>query len=77
MIYFGGCSITQGDGFAGKKEDPKIYPNLLLDDIINDSESGSSNLKIFLKAATAIVDNLADVYITVECSASSLDIPCS
>jgi len=62
-IYFGGCSITEGDGFAAGKEDPRIYPNLLVSNAINDSEGGSSNIKIFLKAATAIVDNLANVYI--------------
>lgn len=62
-IYFGGCSITEGDGFVGKKDNCQIYPNLLSSDIINDSEGGSSNLKIFTKGSTAIIDNLASVYI--------------
>jgi len=60
-IYFGGCSITEGDGFVGKKDNCQIYPNLLSSDIINDSEGGSSNLKIFTKGSTAIIDNLASV----------------
>ena len=63
MMYVGGCSITQGAGFEKEKEDPRIYPNLIGNSVINDAEGGSSNLKIFLKAATAIIDNLADVYI--------------
>lgn len=67
MIYFGGCSITMGAGFEGVQNDPRIYANLVsrqIDhDAINDAEGGSSNLKIFTKAAKAIIDNLADIYV--------------
>ena len=63
MIYFGGCSITEGEGFSNKKQDLRIYPNLISTHTINDADGGSSNLKIFLKAAKAIIDGLADHYV--------------
>ncbi len=65
MIYFGGCSITQGAGFNQEKKDLRIYPNLVASHgaVINDAEGGSSNLKIFTKAAKAIIDDQADVYV--------------
>jgi hypothetical protein len=67
MIYFGGCSITMGTGFHNTQQDPSIYPNIVAQDInhmiINDAEGGSSNLKIFTKAAKAIIDDLADIYV--------------
>lgn len=65
MIYFGGCSITMGAGFEQSQQDPRIYPNLVKgrNQSINDAEGGSSNLKIFTKAAKAIVDDLADIYV--------------
>jgi len=62
-LYFGGCSITAGQGFIEGKTDARLYPNLLSDDIINDAEGGSSNLKIFTKAAKAIIDGVAEKYI--------------
>ena len=62
-FHFNGCSITQGAGFANEKLDPRIYPNLLATDYINDASGGASNLKIFLHTSKAIVDNLADVYV--------------
>lgn len=67
MIYFGGCSITMGAGYVGEQQDPDIYPNIvgknINHDIINDAEGGSSNLKIFIKASKAIIDNRADIYV--------------
>jgi len=67
MIYFGGCSITMGAGYVEEQQDPDIYPNIvgqnINHDIINDAEGGSSNLKIFTKAAKAIIDDRADIYV--------------
>jgi len=67
MIYFGGCSITMGAGFYGVQKDPDIYSNIVGQNInhtvINDAEGGSSNLKIFTRAAKAIIDDLADIYV--------------
>jgi hypothetical protein len=62
-FHFNGCSITQGAGFTNEKLDPRIYPNLIATDHINDASGGASNLKIFLHTSKAIVDNLADVYV--------------
>jgi hypothetical protein len=66
-IYATGCSITAGDGFPKGKQDPAIYLNLLAQNysaaMINDAEGGSSNLKIFTKAAKAIIDDRADIYV--------------
>lgn len=65
MIYFGGCSITMGAGFDQMQKDLRIYPNLVAaqQPVINDAEGGSSNLKIFTKAAKAIIDDQADIYV--------------
>jgi len=67
MIYFGGCSITMGAGFDRTQQDPRIYPNLIRSDIscavINEADGGSSNLKIFTKAAKAIMDDRAQIYV--------------
>jgi len=65
MIYFGGCSITMGAGFDQVQNDLRIYPNLVDQNhhVINDAEGGSSNLKIFTKAAKAIIDDKADIYV--------------
>ena len=63
VSYFGGCSFTQGTGFDQEKNDPRIYPNLLTSEAINDAEGGSSNLKIFTRAAKALIDNSADAYV--------------
>lgn len=66
-IYFTGCSITAGTGFVADKKDLLIYPNLVAKNYdsvcINDAEGGSSNLKIFTKAAKSIIDDLADIYV--------------
>lgn len=66
-VYFGGCSITQGAGFPGEKADPRIYPNLVCASLgkkcDNDAEGGSSNLKIFTKAAKALVDRRSNIYV--------------
>ena len=58
-FYFNGCSITQGAGFDDEKLDPRIYPNLLATDYINDASGGASNLKIFLHTSKAIIDKNA------------------
>lgn len=63
VIYFGGCSITAGTGFELEKKDPLIYPNQITSEAINDAEGGSSNLKIFIRAAKAIIENTADSYV--------------
>lgn len=65
MIYFGACSIIMGAGFDQVQQDLRIYPNLVAHDcqVINDAEGGSSNLKIFTKAAKAIIDDKADIYV--------------
>ena len=67
MIYFGGCSITMGAGFEKVQHDSDIYPNIVGQNFghqpINDAEGGSSNLKIFTKAAKAIIDDRADIYV--------------
>ena len=66
-IYTTGCSITAGAGFPGGKEDPAIYPNRLAQrysaDVINDAEGGSSNFKIFIRAAKAMIDSDANVFV--------------
>jgi hypothetical protein len=61
MIYFGGCSITMGAGFTGGKQDPLIYPNLV-GSADNHAEGGSSNFKIFINAAKALLDRRHDQY---------------
>lgn len=63
VIHFSGCSFTQGAGFDKEKEDPRIYPNLLTSEAINEAEGGSSNLKIFNKTAKAIIEKQADAYV--------------
>lgn len=60
--YFGGCSITMGAGYPEVQQDPQIYPNLVTPWATNDAEGGSSNLKIFVKAAKAIMDRTHNVY---------------
>ncbi len=66
-IYATGCSVTAGAGFPGGKEDSAIYLNLLAQrysaDVINDAEGGASNFKIFLRAAKAMIDLDADVFV--------------
>ena len=61
MIYFGGCSITMGAGFEGVQQDSRIYPNLI-GNADNNAEGGSSNLKIFTRAAKALLDRRHDMY---------------
>jgi hypothetical protein len=61
MIYFGGCSITMGAGFDEVQQDPRIYPNLI-GTADNCAEGGSSNLKIFTRAAKALLERQHDVY---------------
>jgi hypothetical protein len=61
MNYFGGCSITMGSGFESQQNDPRIYPNLI-GHADNDAEGGSSNLKIFTRAAKALLDRRHDRY---------------
>lgn len=61
MNYFGGCSITMGAGFEGQQNDPRIYPNII-GSADNDAEGGSSNLKIFTKAAKALLSRRHDTY---------------
>lgn len=63
VIYFGGCSITLGTGFEKEQLDPRIYPNQVTSEAINDAGGGSSNLKIFTKAAKAIVEDTAEAYV--------------
>lgn len=63
VIYFGGCSITQGAGFEQEKSDPRIFPNLCTSEAINDAGGGSSNLKIFTHASNAIINENADAYV--------------
>jgi hypothetical protein len=67
MIYIGGCSISAGAGFDQGKDSTLIYPNILSSKleqaVVNDAEGGSSNLKIFLRAAKALVDNHCDLYV--------------
>lgn len=63
IIYFNGCSFTEGSGFSGSKSSPLIYPNLLTNDAINEAEECSSNLKIFSATARAIIDNFAPIYV--------------
>lgn len=66
-IYFTGCSITAGQGFDYERNDLRIYPNLVCAEYraecINQAEGGSDNRKIFLRAAKAIMDRQADVYV--------------
>ena len=50
-----------GAGFDKQKQDPRIYPNLL-GDADNDAEGGSSNLKIFIQAAKALLDRRHEQY---------------
>ena len=66
-IYFGGCSITHGDGYADQSMDPRIYANLVSRhyDMIcdNQAENGSSNLKIFMRAAKNLIPGEHDIYV--------------
>lgn len=50
-----------GAGFEGVQQDPRIYPNLV-GNADNCAEGGSSNLKIFTRAAKALLDRQHDVY---------------
>lgn len=67
MIYFGGCSITMGAGFLSQQSSSDIYPNVvaaeLQQTVYNDAEGGSSNLKIFVKAAKSIVNRACREYV--------------
>lgn len=66
-IYFGGCSITQGDGYPDQSLDPRIYPNLVSQHYgmicDNQAENGSSNLKIFMRAAKNLIPGEHDIYV--------------
>jgi hypothetical protein len=66
MIYFGGCSITMGAGYPAQQQDHNIYPNLIAKVMQccadNQAEGGSSNLKIFTRAAKALLDKQHDTY---------------
>lgn len=66
MIYFGGCSITMGAGYPEQQQDPKIYANVVASAMHthadNQAEGGSSNLKIFTRAAKALLDRAHDAY---------------
>lgn len=67
MIYIGGCSISTGAGFPGDKNNSDIYPNRLAQyfgtTVVNDAEGGSSNLKIFLRACKALIDDQCDLFV--------------
>lgn len=67
MIYFGGCSITMGAGYPAQQQDHRIYPNIVAEAMgtraDNQAEGGSSNLKIFTRAAKALLDRQHDAYI--------------
>jgi hypothetical protein len=66
MIYFGGCSITMGAGYPTEQQDHRIYPNLVAREMRtyadNQAEGGSSNHKIFIRAAKALLDRNHDAY---------------
>lgn len=66
MIYFGGCSITMGAGYPAQQQDARIYPNIVAQALYgqadNQAEGGSSNLKIFTRAAKALLDRQHDAY---------------
>jgi len=66
MIYFVGCSITMGAGYPDQQQDPTIYPNIVSRTMHthadNQAEGGSSNLKIFTRAAKALLDRSHDAY---------------
>lgn len=66
MIYFGGCSITMGAGYSAQQQDERIYPNQVgyyLSTLVdNQAEGGSSNLKIFTRAAKALIDKQHTCY---------------
>lgn len=65
QAFFSGCSLTFGEGF-----DPcdryLCYPALVCQKLnaqqINEAKPGNSNQKIFLRAATAIAQDQADLY---------------
>ena len=67
VIYFGGCSFSMGAGFDQEIDDHRIYPNIVGSElgyqVINEAEGGSSNLKIFIRAAKALIENVADIYV--------------
>lgn len=66
MIYFGGCSITMGAGYPTEQQDHRIYSNLVAHAMNthadNQAEGGSSNLKIFTRAAKALLDRQHNAY---------------
>jgi hypothetical protein len=61
-IYFDGCSITMGAGFEKIQQDPRIYPNLV-GNADNNAEGGSSNLKIFIRVAKALMERRCQIYV--------------
>lgn len=67
-VCFNGCSFTAGDGFAESSRDTYIYDRLLEKKFgfqrTNIARSGSSNYKIFLRTADAIMSNTFDCIVT-------------
>ena len=65
IAFFGG-SIPSGIGFSDRKQSKFIYPNLIRDhgyEIVNCSEQGSSNYKIFLSCCNFLTNQYADIIV--------------
>lgn len=64
-VCWNGCSLTVGEGFPENLRSTYIYDHLVsrrfLFDSTNQAQSGSSNHKIFMRSAEAIISNKYDL----------------
>jgi len=64
-ILIGGCSFTAGQGFAGQKHDPAIWPNLIAQKvgarINNVAKAGYDNAGIYLNILNALSNRKYDL----------------
>lgn len=67
-VCFNGCSLTVGEGFPVNQRDEFIYDRLVSKKFNFDSDNiavgGSSNYKIFMRSASAVMSGQYDLVIT-------------
>jgi len=67
-VCFNGCSITVGEGFSFEQRDSFIYDRLVSKKFNFESDNiavaGSSNYKIFMRSAKAIMSGKYDLVVT-------------
>jgi hypothetical protein len=67
-VCFNGCSFTVGDGFPVNHRDKFIYDRIISKKFNFESDNiavgGSSNYKIFMRSADAIISNKYDLVVT-------------